>query len=92
MLVVDAADGLRQAVGHDGPGGDDDLHEAGIDHLADQQPHLCHAHRPGDREHAGAVRVVGHGPEDLEGLAQLAAAEGCLGHPLEEIGEALRDR
>ena len=72
------------------PGGNNDLHQPGVDHLADHQPHLGDAHGPGNRQHAGAVGVVGHGPQDLECLAQLAAAEGRLGHPPEQIGKALR--
>ena len=43
-----------------------DLHQAGIDHLADDQAHLGDAHGPGNGHHAGAVGVVGHGPQDLK--------------------------
>ena len=83
-----ATDGLRQPVGHHCPGADEHLDPPGVDHFAEHPAHLGHGHGPGDCDHAGAVGIVGHGAEDLECLAQLAAAEGGVRHLLQQVGQA----
>ncbi len=88
VLVMDAAGGLGQAVGHDGAGADDGVGQPGVDHFAQHAAHLRHGHGAGNRHHDGTFRVGGHGREDLEGLAQVAAAKGRPAHPAQQVGQA----
>ncbi len=89
ILVMHPAQGLDKAVGDQGSGGDDHLQPAPVDHLADEQAHLGHAHGPGEGAHHGAVGVPQHGLQDVGRLPQTAAAEGGPPHGPEELIEIL---
>ncbi len=85
--IMDAAGGFGQTVGHDRAGADDDVGQRAVDHLAQNEPHLGHRHGPGHGHDDGAIRVGGHGRENVKGLAQFAPAKGGASHPPQKIGK-----
>ena len=83
------AQGLDKSVGYQGSGADDHFKPTPVDHLADEQTHLGHAHGPGEGADHSAVGVPQHSLQDLGGLPQTAAAEGGPPHGPEEFIEIL---
>ena len=85
VAEMGATGGFDQPVRHQGPRGNDCVHDAAIDQLRDDQSLLGHRHGAGERHYFEAVLVAGHRFQHVGRLAQLPPGKRRFGHASHQV-------